>query len=230
LEYLSDIELYYSAEKSGSSLHLSGEEQRHVIKVMRHTNGDIIYVTDGKGFIYKTEIKNISRDHLSSEIVETYRYENQFSNFIFCIPKLKNPERFEFALEKCTEMGITRFVIYNAVKGVVRGNKKERWERIIISAMKQSLRSFLPELIFIDKLMDLNDSDGSKILFEQNSKSTFTKDFPGNEDTYLIFGPEGGFDSSEITGINYHHSYKISPNRLRTETAVIKAASVITSF
>jgi 16S rRNA (uracil1498-N3)-methyltransferase len=97
--------------------------------------------------------------------------------------------------------------------------------------MKQSLRSFQPELIFINRLKDIADSDGKKIIFEQNSLTLFNRNIINNQDNYfLIFGPEGGLDSSELSSITTPEYYRISPNRLRTETAIIKAASLITVF
>jgi 16S rRNA (uracil1498-N3)-methyltransferase len=228
LEYLSNTELYYSHETDGSNLIISGEEKNHIIRVMRHQVGDSIYITDGKGGIYNSRIITINKDTLTAVILGTTVYEDFLNNFIFCIPKLRNPERFEFALEKCTELGITRFIIYNSVRGISKGDKKERWEKIVTSAMKQSLRSFKPELIYINGIKEINDLRGTKIFLEQNSDRYIEKKFLNRDDTfYFIFGPEGGFDISETGSIPAGEYYKISPNRLRTETAILKTASII---
>src|ERR1035437_4249860 len=145
--HLSNIELYYShAGLINSELHIEGEDYKHIVKVMRHSVGDTIFVTDGKGNIFKASITDIYKTNLSAKLLNTYSYENEKHNYIFCIPKLKNPDRFEFALEKCVELGITNFIIYESKRTVSKGDRSERWNRILISAMKQSLRCYLSNL------------------------------------------------------------------------------------
>lgn len=229
MEYLSNIELYYSAHVSRGKIVISGEEKNHISLVMRHSKGEKIYVTDGRGKIYLAMIKDIKKDIILAEVTEEFTYQNKFSNIFFCIPKLKNPERFEFALEKATEMGITNFIIYNSRRGVSRGDKKERWEKIVISAMKQSLRPYQPDLFYINSLLEIKDYEGIKIVMEQNVPDMFSGyniDFGTNH--YFIFGPEGGLDAAETAGIGDYSAFSIAPNRLRTETAIIKTASLIT--
>ena len=75
-------------------------------------------------------------------------------NIFFCIPKLKYSDRFEFALEKCTELGITNFIIFDSERSIHKSDKKERWEKIVLSAMKQSLRSYLPNITVINSLIE----------------------------------------------------------------------------
>jgi 16S rRNA (uracil1498-N3)-methyltransferase len=226
LEYLSDIELYYSPLVQGDKILIGGEEMNHLIRVMRHKEGDIIHITDGSGKIFKGEITDVVKEYLSVSILFTYQYKNAFKNIYFCLPKLKNPERFEFALEKCTELGITNFVVYDPVRGLKKGDKKDRWERITLSAMKQSLRSFKPEINYLGPLSALKDSEGKKIIFDQNAAEYFHKDvLIPDEVTYFIFGPEGGFDEKELLSLKNSFSYKIADNRLRSETAIIKAAA-----
>jgi 16S rRNA (uracil1498-N3)-methyltransferase len=229
LEYLSNIELYYAAEKDNGILILSGEEKNHAVRVMRHIEGEVLYITDGKGRIYQTRISSINREFLTAEITDEHEYPDNNSNYTFCIPKLKSSERFEFALEKCTELGITSFIIFNAARSVSKSDKKERWGKIVLSAMKQSLRSYIPAITYIPNLSILNTFKGKKIIFEQNSSDILNKDLLNDKEKYFfIFGPEGGLNEKEISDLQGSESYKISPNRLRTETAIIKAASILT--
>jgi 16S rRNA (uracil1498-N3)-methyltransferase len=229
LEYLSNIELYYTAEKDNGRLILSGEEKNHAVRVMRHTEGEVLYITDGKGKIYKTGIISINRDFLTAEISEEFEYSDNNHNLTLCIPKLKNPERFEFALEKCTELGITSFIVFNSARGVKKSDKKERWEKIVLAAMKQSLRSYIPVINYIPHLSILNTFQGKKIILEQNSPDLLKKGLINSNEKYIfIFGPEGGLDEKEISDLEGYETFKISPNRLRTETAIIKTASVLT--
>jgi 16S rRNA (uracil1498-N3)-methyltransferase len=224
LEYLSEIELYYSSELNERGIILSGEERNHAVKVMRHKIGDELHITDGKGKIFRSRIAEISSDIIRSETVIEYVYKNKNENIFFCIPKLRNPDRFEFALEKSTELGITNFIIYNAARGISKGDKKERWEKIVISAMKQSLRSFKPVLSYVNSISDLEKYSGKKIILDQGGDEFKIED--ERHRIYFIFGPEGGFDSKEVTALRDAAKYRIAPNRLRSETAIIKAAGI----
>jgi 16S rRNA (uracil1498-N3)-methyltransferase len=226
LQYLSDIELYYSNSAEDELITLSGEEFHHCAKVMRHSPGDEIYITDGRGKIFLTEILDVGRSSLNSRVKKILNYENHYSNIFFCIPKIKSGDRFEFALEKSTELGITNFLIFDSERVVHKSVKKERWGKILLSAMKQSLRSYLPEIKTVNSLNDILNFKGRKILLDQHSEKNIT-DLKLNEKekSYFIFGPEGGFTKDEIN--LFTEKFKLAENRLRTETAVIKCASLI---
>ena len=227
--HLSNIELYYSSKGLiNNRILIDGEDYDHIIKVMRHSVGDILHVTDGKGNIYETQIDNISKHSISAKPTNTFHYENTKQNIYFCIPRLKNPDRFEFALEKCAELGITNFVIFESRRSVSKGQKIERWNKILLSAMKQSLRSYLPEIKVVNSIKEIFSLNGEKIGFEQNSanKIAALKINPG-VNYYLIFGPEGGLDNDELALFKPESIYNLADNRLRTETAIIKAASLL---
>jgi 16S rRNA (uracil1498-N3)-methyltransferase len=227
--YLSNIELYYSpVGLVNGILHIVGEDFNHISKVMRHIRGDIIFITDGKGNIFESEIKDIDRSYLSVKPLNSYHYKNEKSNLIFCIPKLKNPDRFEFALEKCVELGITHFIIFESRRSVSKGDRIDRWNKILIAAMKQSLTSFLPEIKIVSSINEIFSAAGEKIGFEQNtSKKIGTLKIKPDINYYFVFGPEGGLDEDELELFNTDNLYNLAGNRLRTETAVIKAASML---
>lgn len=229
MEFLSDIELYYSKDITGDIVILSGEEKDHAIKVMRHSEEDELFITDGQGKIFTTKITGIDKERILAQVSAVRSYENPFENFVFCIPKLRSHERFEFALEKCTEMGITNIIVYSAVRGVVKGEKKERWKKIVVSAMKQALRAYLPELSYINRLSELNNFPGQKIILDQHGTENLNfKKFDPGEKYFFIFGPEGGLEPSEIQSLKRTFYFKLADNRLRTETAVVKAAALLT--
>jgi len=228
-QYLSNIELYYSPDGMfNNHILIEGEDFNHIIKVMRHSEQDIIYITDGDGSIYESQINSINKNSLSAVSLRTYHYENVMQNIFFCIPKLKNADRFEFALEKCAELGITNFIIFESKRSISRGNKTDRWNKILISAMKQSLRCYLPEIKVVNSVKEIFSLNGGKIGFEQDSSNKFSnlKIIP-HVNYYLIFGPEGGLDNDELELFNPESIYNLAENRLRTETAIIKAASLL---
>ncbi len=230
--FLSDIELYYtiSGVTPQKEILLSGNELKHAIKVMRHTAGDTIYATDGNGLLYKAEIRNIHSEFCTALIKEEHIFSNKLKDIYFCIPILKNPDRFEFAIEKCTEIGITNFIVYHANRSAPKGDKVERWKKILLSAMKQSLRCFLPEIKVVSSLEDITILNGKHLLFEQKGGNFFDTaniQFESSEKQYFIFGPEGGLDENELGLINSTNHYSLSKNRLRSETAIILTASAI---
>ena len=228
LQYLSDIELYYSSPEniSNNEIRISGDDYKHIVKVMRHSVGDEIYVTDGKGEIFLSTIEDIKKDFLVASEKKALKYENEFSNIFFCIPKLKSSDRLEFALEKSTELGITNFIIFDSERAIHKSDKKERLGKIALSAMKQSLRSYLPVITAINSLKDIYKLEGNKIVLEQKSEKKISElKINREENYYFIFGPEGGFTKEELN--LFDEKYKLADNRLRTETAIIKCASLI---
>lgn len=229
LARLSNIELYYSSEEhiSDETISLAGDEFNHAVKVVRNKIGDIIYITNGTGSIFKTEISFIENDKLSVKIIETVKTENKFENIFFCIPKLKNPDRFKFAIEKCVELGITNFIIFESKRTIARGTNIKRWEKIALAAMKQSLRAYLPKIKLVKNLPDIAESSGEKIIFEQNAKRKFQFEFEMDEKYYFIFGPEGGLTEDELKLFDTDLIYSLSDHRLRSETAIVKVASLI---
>ncbi len=229
LVHLSNIELYYSSEEniSDETISLVGDEFNHAVKVMRSKIGDTVYITNGAGLIFKTEILSIEKDNLSTRIIETIKTENKFENIFFCIPKLKNPDRFKFALEKCVELGVTNFIIFESKRTIAKGTNIKRWEKIALAAMKQSLRAYLPKIKLAKNLSDIAESNGEKIIFEQNAERKFQFEFEMNKKYYFIFGPEGGLTEDELKLFDNDLIYSLSDHRLRSETAIVKAASLI---
>jgi len=226
---LSNIELYYSSEEniSDETISLVGDEFKHAVKVMRAEISDTIYFTNGTGLIFKTEILLIKKDKLSAKIIETIKSKNKFENIVFCIPKLKNPDRFKFAIEKCVELGVTNFIIFESKRTIAKGMNIKRWEKIILAAMKQSLRAYLPKIKLMNNLSDIAESNGEKIIFEQNAERKFQFEFEMDKKYFLIFGPEGGLTEDELKLFDTDLIYSLSNHRLRSETAIVKVASLI---
>jgi 16S rRNA (uracil1498-N3)-methyltransferase len=227
---LSNIELYYSSSFDIKSkiIKIEGEESNHILNVMRHQIDDEIYVTNGKGKIFKCRISHVSKKIVEAKILDEFNFEERFPNITFCIPLLRNNDRLEFAVEKCTELGITNFIIYHAKRSVPKKLNLVRVEKILKAAMKQALLSWLPKIRYASSLDELSPLDGEKIVFEQSSEDYFSRDKIQREMQYIfIFGPEGDFTVDELGILNSSIKYKLAENRLRTETAIIKAASLL---
>ncbi len=229
--FLSDVELYYSQEVGSDSILIRDEEFHHIKDVMRHKIGDELFITDGKGCIYKTEIEQIEKKYLSTQITSVLEYPNQLSNITFCIPRLKNTDRLEFALEKCVELGITNFIVFDSQRSVAKGEKLDRWQKIANAAMKQSLRAWLPNVAYCKSVIEIMKVEGNKFFFDQNAELSLSKYLSNQSFTLsrsvLIFGPEGGFSIGESSVLNGETKIKLTENRLRSETAIVTAASII---
>lgn len=232
----SNTEFYFSDPKniSGNIIKVFNEEVKHIVKVMRHSIGDKIYITDGKGNIFNAELINVEKKVLLLKILTRYQQKNLFGNISFFIPILKASDRFEFALEKCVELGITNFKIFSAEKSNIRGIKLDRWNKILISAMKQSLHSFQPKIEFVE-LEKLNNNSKHNLVFEQNVDISFKTFLSDNkikitDKINLFFGPESGLVQKDIDKINNPIFLKLTENRLRSETAIVTAASVISTL
>ncbi len=233
-DFLSNAELYFSnrIDEKQSLAIVEDLEAKHISKVMRHSVGDELNITNGKGEIFKTEIIETDKKNIFCRILKKQIYLEEFPSSIFCLPRMKNNDRFEFALEKCVELGITNFIVYQADRSIAKGEKIERWMKVAQSAMKQSLRSYLPKIEFEKSLKGISNREGKKVILEQNSKINFmgflrTDEFISSEKKYFIFGPEGGLTSEELDLANNSIKLRLTGNRLRAETAIISAASAI---
>jgi 16S rRNA (uracil1498-N3)-methyltransferase len=235
--FLSEVELYYTDRpKVGIQISIEGEECHHIINVMRHKIGDSIYITDGNGSIHQSSISSLEKKKVIVEIIDSTGYENKFSSICFCIPRLKSADRLEFALEKSVELGITNFIVFDSTRTVAKGEKIERWEKILISAMKQSLRAWLPKISYAKNLSEIYNREGIKILFDQNAGQTMNSFLPilhsqfSIINCFFIFGPEGGFTEDELRISNLEYRIRLTENRLRSETAIVTAASILNTI
>jgi 16S rRNA (uracil1498-N3)-methyltransferase len=212
-------------------------EAKHISRVMRHKVNDIILITNGEGKIYQSKIKNITKNEVIAESEKVFTQGNKLKNITFCIPILKTSDRFEFALEKSVELGITNFLIFSAKKSYRRGVKLERWNKILLAAMKQSLQSHKPKIDVTNSLQKTLSQESTKIYFEQNSelsidnyfKEKRVSKFLNDKKTFFVFGPEGGLTKEELNSDEHNIQLSLTPNRLRSETAIIHTASLLNS-
>ena len=181
---------------------LSEEESIHCSKVLRLNSKDIITLIDGKGGMYEAEIINIEQKKVSFQIIEKYtNYNKRRYNLHIAIAPTKRIDRFEWFLEKATEIGvdeISPIICSNSERKII---KIDRLQKILISSAKQSLNAYLPK---INKPLDFN-SFISKINDQKfiahckpGEKCTIDMVYNKNKDTLILIGPEGDFTSNEI--------------------------------
>lgn len=232
MENFSNIEVFYSNQIQGDKIILKNDEFHHCVNVFRKRIKDIIYITDGMGNLYSCEIVEIFRSDLVAEIFEKRFFQEQFGNFVICIPLLKNKDRFRFAIEKSVEMGITKFIFFKSERTITNKFDKEKILRIMIESIKQSIRTYIPEIKFYKTFIELimfARKSGAIFLFDSESKNSFNnKIIFENKKNYFIFGPEGGFTDKELKSVLNIEKFRISDARLRSETAILKVVALIT--
>jgi 16S rRNA (uracil1498-N3)-methyltransferase len=214
---------------------LDEDTSKHVVQVLRMENGEKLKLTDGKGSIFVCGITDNHRKKCSVSIIEKSHIAHHPSKISIAISPVKNNSRFEWFLEKATEIGVREIVPLICERTEKQQLKMERLQGILISAMLQSQQAWLPELRKAEKFNDYislanTDSSLQKLIAhcEEDSKTTLLTIQPSDNTTILI-GPEGDFSTKEITAALQHNFIPVSlgKTRLRTETAGIVAAALL---
>lgn len=227
---LSDSELYYvpGIPPGASNAQLNGDEAYHAAHVMRCRAGERLLLTNGTGCIFQAEVLSAASSLVTLRLLNVTEYPNPLAKIVFCVPRLKNPDRMAFALEKCVELGITRFILLSSERTIPRTDKTERYTKILISAMKQSLRAWLPAIQGNALLNKGFLQNKNVVLLSQAANTPFgANNLPSGEDVYLIFGPEGGTTPAEDALFPTSSQFSLGPARLRAETAVVMAAALV---
>jgi 16S rRNA (uracil1498-N3)-methyltransferase len=235
---------YTTADKIGDeTLTVDGEEARHILSVLRHGAGDQIDVADGRGTKYRVMIEEVSRDFLQGRILSRTRMENEPACQVTLAQAICRKERMDFLVEKATEIGVWSIIPIVTQRNLVKVDdasrekvKIERWRRVAIAAMKQSLRTVLPEIHdvtpFDQLLPQINNYDLCLVAsLDRDAKNAGEceqlKAKP--QKVLLIVGPEAGFTDEELSKAKAEGAFPVSlgPRRLRTETAGVVFLSLV---
>lgn len=225
------MQLFYSPEieKGQTTFTFDKDESKHIIRVLRRKMGDILYVTNGKGTLFTTQISLDSDKKCITEIVSHEDQAHTPFRLHLAVAPTKMNERYEWFLEKATEIGIheiTPIICEHSERKVV---KTERFEKIIQSAMKQSLQYHMPILNEPTSLKEFlaQNHEGEKYIAhcEDTEKVLLKNSIPLHKNYLLLVGPEGDFSTTEIETA-LEKGYKpvsLGHTRLRTETAALVA-------
>lgn len=230
------MNLFYNSNitETTKQIVFSKEESRHIIKALRKKEDDFLHITNGKELYFKAKISIADHKKCIADIIEVCHKPKEWSYYIhIAIAPTKNIDRFEWFLEKATEIGvdeITPILCQNSERKIV---KQERLEKIVQSAMKQSLKYKLPILNPLIKVSEFlkQDLTGDKFIAhcEKSEKQSLKQVIKQNSTITLLIGPEGDFSLEEIkTAVNQNfQAVSLGKSRLRTETAGIVAAQSI---
>jgi 16S rRNA (uracil1498-N3)-methyltransferase len=225
------MQIFYAPDISDNTHALDETESKHLIRVLRMVKGGEVKLIDGKGNLFTGKIKDPDQRRCIIEITGVVRdFEKRNYRLHIAISPLKNPERFEWFIEKSVEIGIdeiTPILCRNTEKS---GIKIQRINNLIISAMKQSLKAtktvFNEPCHFTD-ILNRNSEKIRMIAHCDSSKSRhgISEVCPKNESLLILIGPEGDFSSEEVDMAisNNFIPVHLGPSRLRTETAGIAA-------
>ena len=226
------MQLFFS-DNINNQFTLSSEESKHIIKVLRKKEGDIIHFTDGKGNLLVSEIITSHIKKTQVRIIEKISKEKKHNYYLhIAISPTKNIDRFEWFLEKSCEIGIDEITPLICDRSERKVIKLNRSKRILLSAMKQSLKYYLPKLnepIPFLNFINKKYKEQKFIAHCQNRTIINLKNQKIEKNILILIGPEGDFSQNEI---NKAISNKFTPisfgeSRLRTETAGVLATSII---
>ncbi len=216
------------------------DERKHLIRVLRKKPGDPILFVDGEGWIYEGVLTRVNPE-IEIEILDRRRDREDGSVEVTLAPALLKGSRLDMVVEKATELGVASIIPMRSARTVAGGRepgvqKLERWRRIALSAMKQSLRARLPRIGPVMSLADLLASavsyDLALIAWEEeknHSPDLATGLNPETKRVLLMIGPEGGFAREEIEMAREADIQTVSlgRSRLRSDTASIAGLTLL---
>ena len=233
------MQLFYAPEISLPRYTLPEEESKHCVRVLRMTVGDELHLTDGKGNMYRCKVVSDNVKRCEVEVVETWpEYERMSYGLTMCVAPTKNIDRFEWFLEKATEIGISEVYPLECDHSERRQIKLEREEKVITAAVKQSLKAYHPVLHDLTSVRDIiaMDFEGEKYIAHCDS-SFGERPYLGNlvkkgANTLILIGPEGDFSKEEINFAlqNGFKAISLGRERLRTETAAVVATTIVATI
>ena len=227
------MQLFYNEfiTETSKEIKFDKEESRHIFKVLRKQEGSILNLTNGKGLFFKVTLIHSNLKNCMATVLEVKKQEPLTYSLHLAVAPTKLNDRYEWFLEKATEIGVTEITPIICEHSERKIIKIERFDKKIQSAMKQSLSAFLPKInkaISFDDFLKLQkDNLHQKLIAhcEESKKQSLKSVLKPNNNTILLIGPEGDFSPNEI-----NESIKtgfipvtLGTSRLRTETAAIVA-------
>ena len=218
-----------------------GEPAHQIRRVLRLAAGKKVQVLDGLGNEYLVELDYVGEDKVSGKVIDSKKANTEPSTFVRLLIGLTQREKFEWILQKCTEIGVSAFVPMITSRSLVQkpdeiANKYPRWQKIICEAAEQSHRGILPKLepvqLFGEIVKNpLNPETTGLIFWEEEQQSELKPILAGisNQFFNLLVGPEGGFTPEEVNLAQKagYKSVSLGKRILRLETAALFAAGLV---
>ena len=230
------MQLFYTPDITLPEYLMDEEESRHALKVLRLTVGDELDATDGRGNMHHCRICAIEQRRCRVEVVSTQNeFERRNYHLTMAVAPTKNIDRYEWFLEKATEIGCDRFVAIESEHSERRTVKAEREERVITAAVKQSLKAYHP--VFEDmvpfKEFISRDFEGRRFIAHcgeaLQTKHYLAATLRKGESATILIGPEGDFSTEEVRmAVDCgFEEITLGTQRFRTETAATVAVDMV---
>ena len=232
------MQLFYNPDidETTETFSFDKEESRHIIKVLRKKDSDILHVTNGLGLLFETEITLASDNKCIVEVLSIKKSPEPKFRLHLAVAPTKMNDRFEWFLEKATEIGIQQITPVICDRSERKVINLERFEKIILSAMKQSNETYLPKLneaiSFKEFIKQKNKGLQLIAHCEETDKKSLKEVLKPNENVTILIGPEGDFSDKEIALAleNNYQPVMLGNTRLRTETAAVVACHSVVFF
>jgi 16S rRNA (uracil1498-N3)-methyltransferase len=205
------------------------DESKHIIKVLRKKDGDILHVTNGLGYLFTTIITLASEKNCTVKITKAELQKPMKYRLHLAVAPTKMNDRFEWFLEKATEMGVSEITPLLCEHAERKHINLDRLEKVIVSAMKQSNQCYLPKLNPLTPFSSFVKSTQAGDLFiahcEESERFSLKSKVKPNQNTTILIGPEGDFSAAEIQAAlqQQFQAITLGSTRLRTETAALAA-------
>ena len=228
------MNVFYLPDAQIGAISFPEEESKHIVKVLRMKEGDRFCVTDGNGSLYDAELIDAHPKRAMANLSNQRNgYDIRDFKVSIAIAPTKLNERTEWFLEKATEIGIDEVKLFSSYHSERRVANVDRFKKIVISAMKQSVKSKMPiveDMVSFDKLVKQN-YEGQKFIawIDDNVKEQLCDLYKKGENALVLIGPEGDFSKEEVAlAIEYGFiPVSLGEARLRTETAAVVACHTI---
>ncbi len=224
------MHLFYISDLQSDIVLLDKEESQHCVKVLRMKAGDTVAIVDGQGNYCRAMISSASPKTCELTIISKVEgFGKRDFKLVMAVAPTKNIDRFEWFLEKATEIGVDVVTPLLCQRSERKDIKPERLQKVIVSAMKQSVKAFLPELTELVAFRNVVEQpfDGDKFIAHcaDGEKVLLQNLIQPGRDVIILIGPEGDFSADEIELAlkNGYRPVSLGNSRLRTETAAVVA-------
>ncbi|MFI3279325.1 MAG: 16S rRNA (uracil(1498)-N(3))-methyltransferase [Rikenellaceae bacterium] len=232
------MQLFYAPNILPPHYTLSEEESKHAVRVLRLSLGDNITITNGLGTLFSCQVIDANPKRCTVEVVSSIEeFEPLPYQLTMCVAPTKNIERFEWFLEKATEIGVSEVYTLLSSHSERKAIKLERETKVVTSAMKQSLKAYHPVLHDITPLKAIIDREFSGERFIAHCGEPLSDEgrvflgdvAPTSGAIEILIGPEGDFSPEEVKAAlaKGYREISLGNQRLRTETAAVVAASIV---
>jgi 16S rRNA (uracil1498-N3)-methyltransferase len=224
--------LFYSPEIEKNKC-LDSIDSLHAVKVLRKKQGDIIQVTDGFGGWYRCSISDPNPKACKLDIIDLEKdYKAPKRRIFVGICPTKNADRIEYFIEKSVEIGISGIFFIKTQHTYPKKINLERFKKIAISGMKQSLKAYMPEMsemVSFNSFLKESSRFSQKMIAHLDTQATEITKTDLNAELLILIGPEGDFSKEELKMAkeNNFKTVTLGENRLRTETAGVVAVSIL---